>query len=402
MIAAHRQLVQEIHHLISVEQYAAARSRLDQLAASAPESSDVPQLWSYLALRTDDYPVAEQQARRAISLDANDPFSFLLLSHALRGLHRTKEALKAAQQAVLLDPLDASYRNAVAEAHLLLDQYPAAEAAAREGLRLDPDHLASRNLLATALNLQGQRDEAALHIDDVLALDPESDYSHANAGHGLLRRAQIADARTHFLEALRINPRNSAARAGLAEVIKATNPLYRGFLKLSFWMQEMSARYRWGLIIGLLLVVNVLPILAVPYLILLLWTWFTAPLSEVYLLLHPTGRHLIERKERPYVLAIGLLFVAALLLGAASWVLTLPNGSGRLAICLLLLVLPVYRLSDLDLAPSTRRYAWAWTVGFVALCCYTAYVVTLGLDQSMSEQALLFGVIAYSWLGTRR
>ena len=395
----HARLAQ-IQQLIRGEQYGAARQRLDQVAAEHPEEADVYVLRCLLALH-EDYPKqAEELARLALSLEGESTPARSLLASALQRQRRHGESLRVIDEAIALDPTHATHYAIKAQALTHLERYPEAEQTARAGLSFSPDDEDCRNALALSLNLQGKREVATDTVGELLALNPNNPRSHTNAGYLALHRGRITEARTHFVEALRLEPRNAAAQGGLAECIKATNPPYRWLIRWGVWMNDIGTRYRWGIILGLLLVVNLVPALLPFYLAFLLWNWMTAPVSTAYLLFHPQGKYLVPAEDRPYASGIVVCLLGGLLAGAAGVV----GGDGRYLAAGAALALATIGLQAIITHDRSRRAVIANGI-FVAvlLGLAVAYVATAmtGAASVVSGSALVIVAVVYSWVGPR-
>src|SRR5580658_256855 len=90
----------------------------------------------------------------------------------------------------------------------------------------------------------------------MLARDPQNASTHASAGWAALQRGERRVAEEHFLEALRLEPGSENARHGLLNSFRARSPFYRAYLAYCFWMQQLSRRTRWAVIIGLIVITN--------------------------------------------------------------------------------------------------------------------------------------------------
>ena len=395
----HARLAQ-INHLIRGEQYAAAHQRLDALGAEYPDEAYVFLLRAVLALSEDQPKRAEQMARTALSLDADSAEARSLLASALNRQRRPDEALDAIGGAIALDPTHATHYAVKAQALVHLEAYAAAEQTARAGLSFEPDDEDCRNMLAMSLNLQGKRDVATDTVGELLALNPTNPSAHTNAGYVALHRGDIEQARTHFVEALRLDPRNAAAQGGLAECIKATNPPYRWLIAWGVWMHDIGSKYQWGILLGLLLVVNLVPVLIPFYLAFLLWNWMTSPISTAYLLFHPQGRYLVPEEDRPYAYGIAGCLMAAVLTGLAG----LLTGDGLYLAATAAFALASISLQQIISHERSRKALLAnglflLVMGVLATTYVTA-AATGGLPL-LSVNVLIWTGVLYSWVGPR-
>ena len=262
----------------------------------------------------------------AIAIEPNDADHHVLRSYILSHLDRAKEGLLAARTALGLEPTHTGAFTAEAQAHLLTEQWPLAEASARQALALDADNSAAANQLAQALRLQNKLGENAAHLAGMLARDPENPFTHSNAGWAALQRNQHREAETHFREALRLDPDFEPARDGLLNSFRARSPIYRTYLRYCFFMQRLSAKSRWAVILGLYFMVRLarqIPggfIISALYMLFVLWVWVAKPFGNFFLLFDSFARYALRPAERREALAVGgglLAGLAILATGAA-------------------------------------------------------------------------------------
>ena len=387
--------INQIEGLLEASKINAALEQINRLAQEHPEISYVPIFRARVALSQEAYAEAESQARQAVAIDAESTYALYLLSVALHNLRKYDEALRHIDLAISIDPTEPQYYALKGKQLVQQERYEDAEFVAKAGLTFNPDHEGCLNVLALTQNLQGKRGVASDTIGELLDANPESADTHANAGYLALQTDKIEKAKTHFIEALRLEPDNGWAQSGLAEVIKATNPLYRQFIRFSVWMTDIGQEYRWGLIIGLIVVVKLLPFLVPFYLVLLLWTWFTSPISNAYLLVHSQGKYLIQKEDKAYVVGVFICLVLAIALGISGVLLgdsSLYFTAGGFAFA----AIPLNRITDeYDKKSKAVMLSAIWTAVFIGIGVWAA------TGNSTAATALIFTGIAYSWIGTR-
>ncbi|MGC3961009.1 MAG: tetratricopeptide repeat protein [Verrucomicrobiota bacterium] len=303
-----------------------AEKELRQHLASEPHDGFAHALLAISALEQERLNDAEQSAREAIGVSPDFAFSHYALARVLSKRNREAEAATAIQEAIRLEPTDADYHGMLAGIEFDRRQWQAALHAAETGLQFDPEHVACNNLRAMALVKLGRKAEAGATIERTLARDPDDAFSHANQGWTLLEQGQRKKAMEHFRESLRLDPTNEWAQAGLVEAIKAGNPIYAVMLKYFLWMQKLSDRARWGILLGgyfgnrLLataaasspeLAPWVLPIRGL-YITFALLTWLAHPFFNLTLFLHPYGRHALNKDQRGQAMWVGLCLALAL------------------------------------------------------------------------------------------
>ena len=149
---------------------------------------------------------------------------------------KLNEAEKSIDQAIELHPYYAEYFALLANIKLGRKQFEAALEKANSALEIDAENLLALNTRSTALNKLNRSEESFETIEGALREDPNNAYTHANYGWGLLEKGNHKKALEHFKEALSHDPNFKYAQSGLLEALKASNPIYRMFLKYSFWM----------------------------------------------------------------------------------------------------------------------------------------------------------------------
>lgn len=276
---------------------------------------------------------ALQTINQAISAEPNEFEHHVLRAFILCALTRPKEALAAARTARELCPVDSGAFAAEAQAHLQLEDWPAAEAAARQALEFDADNSVAANQLAQALRLQNKQAETDAHLAGMLARDPDDAFTHANAGWSALQRGQHREAEMHFREALRIDPDFDYAREGLLNSFRARSPLYRAYLKYSFAMARIGSGKRWVVILGLYFGVQVarrIPgglgfVLVALYFLFVLWVWVARPVGNFLLLFDSFAKYALRPHEKLEATTVGGSLILGIAAIAASMSLNLPD-----------------------------------------------------------------------------
>lgn len=210
---------------------------------------------AFLALSLNEleqYPEATEHAQQAIHLAPDDAFGHYALSRVKLSRNRLEEAHVSILEAIRLNPYEANYFGILAHLELLKSRWREALAAANQGLELDPEHGLCTNLRAQALVKLGDRAAAAATMGEALARRPDDAYTHANQGWAMLHAGNPTQALDHFREALRLDPELEFARAGIVEALKARNFIYRCMLAWFLWMNRLTPRTRWFLVIGAL------------------------------------------------------------------------------------------------------------------------------------------------------
>lgn len=345
----------------------------------------------------------------AIAIAPNEADHHVLRAFILCALDRAKEGLAAARAALTLDPASDPAFTAEAQAHLMLEDWPAAERAARAALRLDADNTTAGNQLAQALRLQNKMAENAGHLAGMLARDPEDPFTHANAGWAALQRGEHRAAETHFREALRHDPDFESAREGLLNSFRARSPIYRAYLKYCFAIQRLSAASRWGVIIGLYVAARLasqlrggvgLAIIAL-YFLFCLWVWVARPVGNLMLIFDRFARHALRRDESLESLIVGGGLCAGI--AALAGGLGLRNGLlGTLGIGLIAQSFPF------AMTFTNRSRAGRWLFGSIGGIMAAGTVLSVlqpfipAIPESVSDNIFIAGCVgclASTWLG---
>lgn len=351
-------------------------------------------------------------ARTAVGLAPDDAFARGVEARVHLEAERWNEAERAAREAILIDPDDPDHFGVLAAAHLSRSRWADALDAADEGLELDPEHTACANLRATALVHLDRRDEAGATLHGALARDPDNSHTHANQGWASLHAADRRAALDHFREALRLDPESEWAREGLAEALKARNPLYAAMLRYFLWMERLSPRTRWIVILGGYVAFRLtrgvarsnpglepflLPLM-IAYGVFVLLSWTARPLSDAVLMASTDGRYALSAEQRRsggWMAAgagVALAFAAAALITGAGWAIT-----GALLFAALLIP-----LSAVFRGPR-RRPSRPMTVAAGAMYSAATLAVVLAATGDSETSGMLFAgtllaVAATSWI----
>jgi tetratricopeptide (TPR) repeat protein len=355
-----------------------ARGPLREALGQDPDDAEASALLAWCHLQADEYAPATELAQRAIALDPGEPFFHFVLGNVFLDRDMPRDAMRHAEEALRLDPADADHWRLLSSVHGSTKRWRESLDAAERGLSLDAEHAGCSHMRVIALRGLGRGAEAADANRGLLGREPDSAVAHANAGWTCLHRSQIRQAKTHFREALRLDPQMDWAKQGILEAIKATNPIYRVYLHYMLWMATKGAALQWAVIIGAWFgfrfvrtamannpsLKPVLMPLVVAYLAFVLLTWFARPVFNLMLLVHPLGRHALDRDDRYAALGFG----AVLAVSGAGWALYWTTAS------------PL-----------------GFTVGLLALC-YAAPVAAVGLARPGTPR-LIMALVAAGLLG---
>ena len=317
----------KVQILIQQEKFDEAKKILSDLLSGEPNNIQLLLLMGEVLLQQDKFYEAHRIIDNAIGITPDEPQLFYMKSRIAMQEDEFHEAESYIYQAIELDPYDADYFALLANIKLTRKKYDEALEMANKALEIDAENLFALNTRSAALIKLNRSDESFQTIEGALREDPNDAYTHANYGWGLLESGDHKKALTHFKEALTNDPSSEYAQAGILRAIQATNPIYRLFLKYAFWMGNLTAKYQWGVIIGVYLAIRGLGKLAStnealqPYLtpviitlvLIIFSTWIISPISNLFLRFNKYGQLLLDKKEKMSSSFVALSFVVSLI-----------------------------------------------------------------------------------------
>ncbi|ADV48943.1 tetratricopeptide repeat protein [Cellulophaga sp. E16_2] len=316
------------------------------------------------------------------------------------------ESQKFIDMAIAINPYDADYFGLKAGLLLQKKKFNEGLAAVSEGLKIDAKNAYCLNLRAQILTKLNRIPEANQTVEDILYDNPEDSYSHANVGWVELENGNHKKALEHFKQALQFDPNFEYAREGMTTALKSKNPIYRWYLKYSFWMAKQSSKNQWVFIIGLYVAYRVavslldsagLSYVAIPlivaYLLFALGGWIMEPLSNTILNFDKYGKFLLNKNEK----ISGMVFGGLALLGLISITLFYAFGIqygltlGIAFICALIPLPGALLLQKKK--PRIFGIAYGCAMILVALICplFTTLLFT--------QLAVFIMMVAYTWIG---
>ncbi|MGE3171011.1 MAG: tetratricopeptide repeat protein [Planctomycetota bacterium] len=325
------------HLLVSQRRWALAEEELRRLLGVAPDLGPAHSLLAIALGAQGRLDEALASARTGVGLDPEDPRAHHMLAAVLVDRDDLDAAAAAAQRCVELAPDDAAGHGLLAQVRMRQRRWAEALVAADAGLAADPEDVDCLNLRSMALLQLGRKDEAVDTMDAALARDPDNPETHQARGYALLHQGDAKGALHHFQESLRRDPSLDGARAGLVEALKARNPIYRLLLSWMLWLGRFSQGRQQQILFGAwaLAFVGRRALNAAGYLDaawmagyawlgIVLFTACTVPIFNLLLLLHPIGRHALDRASRRDALLLGgalvLLLTAVGLDQADRWI----------------------------------------------------------------------------------
>jgi len=367
--------------LFEQRRYEMAAESLQHELAASPDDPYPHALLALCRSEMEQHSSAIEEAKLAVSGGPDEAFHHFVLAKALHGAGRNDEALLSLEEAIRLDPEDAKHFWLLSYVRSVKKDWKGALQATEEGLGLEPENVSGANLRAMALVQLGRKDAALDTLGSALEKDPEYAITHANRGWALVQERQYRQAMESFREALRLEPTLDWAREGIVTALKAHNVIYGTILWYSLWMSKLNVRTVLLVIIGAVALPLVLrgaqrenpeiaPYVIPPLLACLAFILFRSiadPLFNLFLRLHPLGRHALTRKE-----VVASSFVGGLIL-AASLLLGLAFATGRF-----LLVVAAAGTAAMTI-PVSVTFKSKTSRRFQALLVYTVALALLGL-----------------------
>ena len=298
-------------HLYGQNRYAEAEREFRQSVSNDPDDAYTRAMLGLSLCQQERFDEAEREIAEALKIDPGFAFVHYARAIVLNDRNRYEEAEKAVREAISMEPEAADFYALLAQVRLNLRNWTGALEAAETGLQMDSEHVGCTNLRAIALVKLGRKEEAGVTIDAALAKDPENSVTHANQGWTLLHAGDHKKALEHFRESLRLDPENEWARQGIIEALKAQNIVYAAMLKYFLWMNRLSEKLQWVVILGAVFGMRILRATAeanpaikpfvfpiqVLYLVFVFLTWTADPLFNLLLRLNKFGRMVLNRNE---------------------------------------------------------------------------------------------------------
>ena len=195
----------------------------------------------------------------------------------------------------------------------------------------------------------------------------------------------------------------------MLEAIKASNPIYRVFLKYSFWMGNLTDKYQWGVIIGFYLIVRLLrtvannnealkPILTPLVIVLALIafsTWIIAPISNLFLRFNKYGQLLLDKNEKLSSNFVAISFVT-FILGLLLYVTSSNQNMLTIAVFGFTMMLPFGTM----FSPSKNKYGLLIYTFALAIVGLLAIGITFSINEmyNIMTTVYVFGFIGFQWV----
>ncbi|WP_340065734.1 tetratricopeptide repeat protein [Ascidiimonas aurantiaca] len=402
-------ILSKVEILIQQKKFREAERILLDLLKEDPNNINFLSLLAEVNFQQDKLENATTLIDNAIGLSPDVSHLFYTKSRIAIQQDLLKEAEKNINQAIALDPYDADHFALLANIRLGQKKFNEALEIADKALEIDAENLLALNIRSIALNKLNRSAESFETIEGALREDPNNAYTHSNYGWGLLEKGDHKKALEHFKESLSNDPTFEYAQSGMLEALKAANPVYRVFLKYSFWMSNLTAKYQWGVIIGFYLGFRAIKTVASnnealkPYLtpliialaLIAFSTWVIGPISNLFLRFSQYGQLLLNKNEKmssSFVAASLAVFTAGLL---AYFVLS-DERFLTIAVFGFAMMLPLSTM----FSPSKNKYALLIYTIALAVAGLIAIGLTFITGKIFNSMAVvfIFGFVAFQWI----
>lgn len=403
------QLIQRAELLIQQHKFQEAEKVLIDLLSQFPTDIRVLGLLSEVKLQQDKTDEAEELINSAIGLSPDIGYLYYLKSRVAIDRKKYDEAENCLKQAISIEPTDADFYALHASIKLMRKNYEGALETANSALEHDPENISALNTRSTALLKLDRHEESHQTIEGALREDPNNAHTHANYGWNLLEKGDHNKALKHFSEALKNNPTMEYAQIGMAEALKARYIVYRWFLKYSFWISNLTAKYQWIVFIGFFVGFRVLrsvarnspalePYLTPVILIIALMafsTWVITPISNLFLRFNKYGKHLLSKKE---ILSSNFVCIAAFIFLAATagYFITQIGQLLPVAVFGLTMMIPLSAM----FAETKYKHVLVIYTAVLAIVGGLALYDVFTKQQAVGTAATLYivGIFAFQWV----
>lgn len=399
----------KIDILFQQQKFVEAERILKDLLAQDASNVYYLSLLAEANLQQDKYEVAEQVINNAIGLSPDSAHLFYIKARIAIQQDKLKEGEEYILQAIELDAYDADYFSLLANIKLARKQYQEALDFAENALQIDAENLLGINIRSTALLKLNKVEESFNTIEGALREDPNNAFTHANYGWGLLEKGNHKKALEHFKESLKNNPNFDYAQAGMMEALKASNPIYRMFLKYAFWMGNLTSKYQWFVIVGFYFGIRGLRAVAeanenlqpylVPLIILLslvaFSTWVITPISNLFLRFNKYGQLLLDKDEKMSSNFVAASFIT-FLLGAVGYFALSREEFLTVAVFGFTMMVPL----SVVFSPTKYKFALPGYAVLMLVVGVAAIGLAFATGEVFNGASLLyvFSFIAFQWV----
>jgi tetratricopeptide (TPR) repeat protein len=291
--------------LYQLHKYSLAVKEIDNFLSENPENARAHALKAYACISMKKGKDALENAKKAVSFGPDDDYNHYALSNVYFNILGDYEKADASvREALRINPSDPDYYDVLAQLIMIKGDFMEALQTVDRGLKLDPQNEDCLSTRAKILARMGKKKEAVSAAGRALKKSPENPSSLASMGYVRLQTGDYQGALEAFRDALKINPEFEYARDGMAQALKAKHLFFRLFLNFSIWYSRLNSGWRWGMYVGIFLLIRAaiflpfLYIIVIPYIAFAFSSWFVDPVFNLFLRFDKYGKYALAKSEK--------------------------------------------------------------------------------------------------------
>ena len=403
------ELLKRAEVLLSQNRNSDANKLLADLYSQDPNNVEILSLYCQVSINLNELKKAEDLIDSALSIEPNNDYLYYQKANIALQNDQYDRADFLLSKAIEINPYFSHYFAMLGNLALARKQFEKALDFADKALELDATDVLALNIRSTAQLKLNKKEASFETIEDALEEDPNNPYTHSNFGWNLLEKGNHEKALFHFQEALKTDPNFEYAQDGMKEALKAKYYIYRKYLQFSLWLNNFTAKYQWGYIIGFYLLYRFVaktaqknealqaylyPLLALMF-IFAMSTWLITPFSNLFFRLNKFGKHLLDKKEKMSSNFVGFSFVL-FIIALITYLVTFSEFWLLLAFYGFTMMIPY---SVMFMNSKIKHALLIYTIamaGIGAIALSLTYISN-GATNIFS-MIYIFGFIAFQWL----
>lgn len=179
---------------IDTRRYDDARHAFAEQYGFAPDSAPAHLLAARMLLRREYVPIAQEEARKALTLDPQLPLAHMLLGEVALAQAHVDEAITELQAEQKRNPLNGAVYDRLGDAYSRKGDYAAAQQVLQRALLLEPNSTGPYILLGKALLKTNDAVSAAGYLERAERMDPSNYMTHNLLGQAYRAMGRTADA----------------------------------------------------------------------------------------------------------------------------------------------------------------------------------------------------------------